>query len=361
MAIFECTARIIGTEECKALQPDAGEWETMQGDSKLLWRLVPNTVFKTGDDVTRINSIGLRETLLPSTKKNQREKRIIVTGDSSIYGWGLKDNETYAVFLERELRSRFSVPIEVINLGVPGYSTEQTIRLLDMVGWEYEPDLIIISNIFSDCNIDAFQDKTAFALSDPKDGFFGKSIKKSRGFCALYMPWVNFQGSLNQERNRVLMPGLPTGPNAAVTLENLNSTLQLSRVPLPNYLANLGHIKDKAEAHNAQILLAPLAQEWDVGIWNVPMPEPDETHILPWEPYRDAQKEWALSMGVGLINFPDVFANTTGNKNELFLDHMHPSRNGALIMAKSVADHIHAHPETIGLSYESLRNKGHKP
>ena len=115
------------------------------------------------------------------------------------------------------------------------------------------------------------------------------------------MPWVNYQANLNQQPNRVLMPGIPTGPNAAVTLENLNATLELSRVPLPKYLDNLSTLKSLAENHSAQLMLAPLAQEWDVGIWNVPMPPPDDDHVLPWEPYRVAQKEWASQNNIDVI------------------------------------------------------------
>ena len=76
----------------------------------------------------------------------------------------MQDHQTYAVNLEKELKRVFRFPVEVINLGVPGYSTEQTLKLLDKVGWSYDADLIIVSNIFSDCNIDAFQDEQAMAL-----------------------------------------------------------------------------------------------------------------------------------------------------------------------------------------------------
>ena len=64
------------------------------------------------------------------------------------------------------------------------------------------------------------------------------------------------------------MPGIPTGANAAVTLENLNNTLALSRVPIEDYLENLNTIKAKATS-KSQMMLAPLTR---VGcwIWNVP-------------------------------------------------------------------------------------------
>jgi len=355
LTLGECITRLIGAPKCAAIEPIAGAWETMIGDRELLWKLEPNATFKTGRDVTRINSIGLRDTLLPSQKKNQREKRVLLTGDSSIYGWGVKDNQTYAVYLEQELRKYFRNPIEVVNLGVPGYSTEQTLRLLDKVGWSYEPDLVIVSNLFSDCNIDAFQDKTALALTDPKPGPIHTILQSSRFYCSCYMSWANYQAGMNQDTNRVLMPGIPTGPNAAVTLEKLNTSIALSRVPIPQYLDNLQTIHDQAKSRNARMMLAPLAQEWDVGIWNVPMPPPGPEHVLPWYPYRDAQKEWIKGRNIPLVSFSDVFRQYKGNHAQLFVDNMHPSPYGTALMARAVADVIIKDPSLLGLTTRDRR------
>ncbi len=352
LLLGECGARVVGTEECQGIEPRAGEWETMVGDRELLWRLEPDTLFESPAGTTRINSVGLREELEPSQKKSQGEKRIIVTGDSSIYGWGVRDNETYAVYLERELRSRLpGKRVEVINLGVPGYSTEQTIRLLDRVGWSYEPDLLVVSNIFSDCNIDAFQDRSALKLTSGE----GSVMWNSRLYCAAYMPWIRYQAGLNQSTNAVLMPGIPTGANAAVSLEKIDTVIDLSRVPLSDYLDNLDHIRAEAASRGAGMLLAPLAQEWDVGIWNVPMPPPTADQVLPWFPYREAQEAWAEARGIGRVYFPDVFARSEVQKQTLFVDNMHPSARGTALMAAAVAEHIAAHPELLGLTAADFR------
>ena len=345
----EIGVRLAGSTDCVPVVPQAGNWETMTGDPDLLWKLEPNTVFKTNNDVTNINAVGLREHLLPTQQKRKDEIRVLLTGDSSIYGWGVRDNETYAVFLEKELRKRFQRNIEVINMGVPGYSTEQSIRLLNKIGWSYQPDLIIVSNIFSDCNIDAFQDRHAFSLTHPNPSTTEKILQNSRLYCAGKMHWVYYQATLNQNPNRVLMPGIPTGANAAVRLEELNNTLALSRVPIPQYLENLTAIHQQAKHHGAKMLLAPLAQEWDVGIWNVPMPKPTKEHVLPWFPYRDAQKKWAKEHNMEIISFPEVFANYNGNHASLFIDNMHPSRTGTALMAEAVAQFLEKNPSYLGI------------
>lgn len=345
----ELGTRVIGTPVCEPITPQTGSWETMMSDPDLLWKLEPNRRFETGNDVTQINAVGLRDSLLPSKKKQDNEIRIMLTGDSSIYGWGVKDNETYAVYLEQKLRRHFRRRIEVINLGVPGYSTEQTLRILNKIGWAYEPDLVIVSNIFSDCNIDAFQDKQALALTNPETSPIYSALKSSRLYCSIYMPWAKYQANLNQDSNRVLMPGIPTGPNAAVALEKLSEHIELSRVPIPDYLDNLKTIKIQAQEINAKMLLAPLAQEWDVGIWNVPMPRPAKDHVLPWQPYRKAQKVWAEKENIDIVSFPEAFALYEGHKAKLFVDNMHPSKHGTALMADTVATHIIANPALLGL------------
>ena len=169
------------------------------------------------------------------------------------------------------------------------------------------------------------------------------------------MHWVYYQATLNQNPNRVLMPGIPTGANAAVRLEELNETLALSRVPIPQYLENLETIQKEAQKRGAQMILAPLAQEWDVGIWNVPMPPPSDGHILPWEPYRTAQKTWAEERNIEIISFPEAFASYNGDKAKLFVDNMHPSKHGTSLMAKTVAEHLKSNPQLIGLTTADLR------
>ena len=97
------------------------------------------------------------------------------------------------------------------------------------------------------------------------------------------------------------------------------------------------------------MMLAPLAQEWDVGIWNVPMPKPTPDHILPWFPYREAQKKWAKEKNIPQVSFPEVFAAYPHSKAQLFIDNMHPSRQGTLLMAQAVANHIQKNPQLLGI------------
>lgn len=355
LGLGELGARAVGAPECEPIVPDASGWDQMVGDPRYLWKLEPDRLFESPAGTTRVNAVGLRTRLLPTEPKAPGERRVLVTGDSSVYGWGQPDGQTYAEQLEAELnRNLVGVRVSVINLGVPGFSTEQTLRLLEDVGWAYDPDLLVVHNIFSDCNIDAFQDRAALALADPEGTPLRRALHGSRLYCGLYMPWARYQAGLNQQTGRVLMPGIPMGANTAVALETIDQVIDLSRVPLDDYLDNLDRIRSEAEARGATLLLAPLAQEWDVGVWNVPMPPPTEGQVLPWTPYREAQAEWATERGVGRVYLPDAFAAAEGPKAGLFIDNMHPSVRGAQVMAWAVTDHIRAHPELLDLKAEQV-------
>jgi lysophospholipase L1-like esterase len=72
--------------------------------------------------------------------------RIVALGDSSTFGWGVEAEEAYPAVLERELRGRHpAARVEVVNLGVCGYSSFQGRILLEREGLRYEPDLVVIS------------------------------------------------------------------------------------------------------------------------------------------------------------------------------------------------------------------------
>ncbi|MFT5587784.1 MAG: lysophospholipase L1-like esterase, partial [Cognaticolwellia sp.] len=354
LGLGEVASRAVGGPECAPVTPSASGWDTMVADQTLLWKLEPDRLFESPAGNTKTNALGLRSVHLPP---NKRGVRVAVTGDSSVFGWGQPDGFTYAEQLEEMLGRAFSVQVQVINMGVPGYSTEQTLGLMEQVGWSYEPDLLVVHNLFSDCNIDAFQDRAAMALTNPQPSV----LENSRLYCAVRQPWVAYQAGLNQESNRVLMPGMPTGANQARRLEELDQLIDLSRVPLSDYLENLESLQDQADGRGASLLMAPLAQEWDVGLWTAPMETPTVDQVLPWHPYRTAQAEWVAQHDLLQVDLPSAFLASGFRGQELFIDHMHPSVLGAWVMATAVAESIVANPRLVGLGPEHVRENWRTP
>jgi lysophospholipase L1-like esterase len=93
-----------------------------------------------GFDISvRTNSHGFRGPER-SFEKSSDIKRVVVLGDSFVWGFGVEEKDTFAHLLEEH----FAGSIEVINLGVSGYSTDQELLLYKNFGWKFKPDLVIV-------------------------------------------------------------------------------------------------------------------------------------------------------------------------------------------------------------------------
>src|SRR5262245_29919120 len=69
--------------------------------------------------------------------------RIAIVGASTVYGAAVKDGETSSVRLQ-ELLVQAGVPAEVINAGVPGWTTAETLRSLEHRVLPLKPDVVIL-------------------------------------------------------------------------------------------------------------------------------------------------------------------------------------------------------------------------
>ena len=86
-----------------------------------------------------------------------------------------------------DYESVFRYPLKSSIWAFPDILQNKHLRLLEEVGWSYEPDLVIVSNLFSDCNIDAFQDRVAMRLTNPQPSGMERLFQQSRLYCACYM------------------------------------------------------------------------------------------------------------------------------------------------------------------------------
>ena len=82
-------------------------------------------------------------------QKHPQTRRIIMLGDSFTYGVGVNMEETFSAVLE-ELFRKNDRKVEVINGGVPGYSTSQAYRWLKKELIKYEPDVVILNFYIND-------------------------------------------------------------------------------------------------------------------------------------------------------------------------------------------------------------------
>ncbi|MFH1784729.1 MAG: SGNH/GDSL hydrolase family protein [bacterium] len=84
------------------------------------------------------NSEGFRDRNYQMTKKIPR---IVILGDSFTWGFGVEAHQRFSNILERDY---FNNRVEVINLGICGYGTDQEYLMLKNYGFSYNPDLVIL-------------------------------------------------------------------------------------------------------------------------------------------------------------------------------------------------------------------------
>lgn len=125
--------------------PLPGEFRGMvQPHDELFWSLKPNTVAKEANDVTvHINAQGFRgEDMQP---KQPNEYRILSLGESTTFGAGVEDDETYSFQLAESLNDSLSdVHVNVLNCGFSAYSSFQGLKYLELYGLSYKPDMVLV-------------------------------------------------------------------------------------------------------------------------------------------------------------------------------------------------------------------------
>lgn len=91
----------------------------------------------------RTNSQGFRGTKEYKIIPPENCYRIVVQGDSTTLGHGVKDNETYSYLLE-EMLHKDGFRAEVINMAVSGFGTAEEIIQFHEVAKKYKPDLVVL-------------------------------------------------------------------------------------------------------------------------------------------------------------------------------------------------------------------------
>jgi len=95
------------------------------------------------------NGLGLRGPAA-SSEPAPGTLRVLVVGDSFVFGLGIADDETLPVRLEAHLAERLAVPVEVLNAGVPGWAGDDYLLFLRSRGYALDPDLLVVAVMDND-------------------------------------------------------------------------------------------------------------------------------------------------------------------------------------------------------------------
>jgi len=122
------------------------------------------------------NSCGLKD--FEIAPKTDDEFRVLCVGDSYTMGEGLSIEESFPKVLERLLRAEHPCShISVINFGVGGYAPWQELSKLKDVGFELQPDLVVLQ-LYAENDV-----------VDELDRIDRRARKKDKGYYrSLWMP-----------------------------------------------------------------------------------------------------------------------------------------------------------------------------
>jgi lysophospholipase L1-like esterase len=284
----------------------------MVGHPTRLWGLGAGER-RNGDAVAHIAETGLRSPL-PETPRPQGRARVLVLGDSTFFGHGVGDADTIPAQLGELLRAH-GLDVDTVNGAVPGYSTEQSLRLLDDVGWTREPTLLLIGNLWSDNNFDHFRDAD---LLRTRELYFRHPLAKSALFRV----------------TAAVVDKLRGGDAARVVTWTRDSAWPATgsrRVPVQAYARNLDTMIRAAAARGIGAALASPC--------NLRMARGLSVQGDVWDTYFRVQGEVARHHRIPVIRTEAAMrvAAKEVDAEALYVDDMHPSPPGARIMAAALA------------------------
>ncbi len=280
----------------------------LHGNPWLLWELAPGTRMERGV-VVNVNTRGFRG---PEVGL-KRGPRALTLGDSSIYGFGVADADTWSA----QLATRLGV--DIVNGAVPGYSTFQARNALELRGLSVDPDVLFIGTLWSDNNFDGFVDKRLLAAWSAWEGGAVATVRRGLERVALFR-WLDWTLRVQPQGRRARAIGWDLSDRDVRSGER--------RVAIEDYAANLDALAATMHARGGGVVFLLPANRDDL--------DPRGTEPA-WEPYRAVLRDAAARHDAPLVDVPRAFRESGDGVEALFLDKMHPTPLGHRRMAEAAA------------------------
>lgn len=288
----------------------------LEADPDQGWALPRSSERQVGPLRVRTNRLGLRGAELAPRLPD--EVRLLTVGDSSIYGDGVEEDETFHAVAASELQRAWGRPVSAVNGGVPGYDVAQAGGLVARVGEAVAPDFIVVatqwSDLFGSRQHEGAEGVGRVALTGTLARFATYRVAR-----VLLAPWL----SARQVR-------FAADPSQLGSLDPTDPT----RTPLLAYLAGLRSLGDQAEALGAQVVYVALPAPLDLD----PVPPPPTVST-----FRGAMATAAAEREAPFLDGPALFVDQGAAPDE-FLDQVHPGPRAHARLGEALAALLEPQP-----------------
>ncbi len=314
-------------------------------DAELFWSLRPNlnATYK-GARVTT-DRLGLRSP--EAGPKKDHEFRILSLGESSTFGSGVSDDQTYTALIPRYLENANpDFVFTAFNAGVSAWSSFQSLKYLELRGLKLKPDLVIFYHELNDYLPSTLRDssnteigvrKTDRELYESRLNSVSRRLLSVSALVRLlqsrYAVWSVEAFNKQDFTNPLLTIGLPdiSLPGRLTRMENgqlakagLNEKSLGQRVSATERLENLSQLASVCRSRGVSLIVIHPSYRESIRHTCLLTRFCDEHHVLLYDAY-DALHPPELPPGA------------------LFRDSMHPNAEGHSRLAKGLAEFIAQH------------------
>lgn len=280
-----------------------------------------------------VNRLGLRgpevePTPLPGVR------RVLVLGDSVVFGQGVAEDETVSADLEQQLNTEGRARWEAINAGVQGYDAVAEARFLEMRGLDLRPAVVVVGTSLNDYDPAPGYSPLGILTHRERDDRQPRLADRSEFVLLLRWLvayahgdlWYQTMARLEQAESMQAPGGHSADVTAALGRLAHNMHLRFYRDPNPAEMdrlraafADLGRI---TRAGGIRLLVAIFPEAYQTGA------DPD---LVP----QRRLLEMCHEVEVPCLDLQPAFAAAGG---DLFLDAQHPNARGHVIAARAIAE-----------------------
>lgn len=302
------------------LNPEWEDRDVYERDLSVFWKFRPSQTIHVSSPVygefdISINNQGFSGEDWPRPHSTNDHLRILLLGDSCVFGWGAEVGQRLADHLFRILESDggLGLPVDVMPAGTPGYSSQQILQLMREWGPIYKPHWVVVWVGTNDALPAVFEDDLALTRSA-----VGAFLEQTAGELFLVQLASNFYSASTEDAE---------AKSAAVERAREFPMDGPRRVPLERFESNLREIHRLAKRSSAQILLVTRQNLY-------PNPVLDK--------YNDVIRDLAAESNLPLLDAAEAFLEHASSEvyANVENDPVHPNGEGYRLIAELAAEVI---------------------